>query len=92
MRDVQLQQILEAVCAAGPTSGNVVDDIRNGSEDIAGTVSQQSRGLDVIHLSDFTVQLDKPSSGLSAGDSVETLFHNGTLIRLAWWLDLKKEN
>lgn len=79
---MHLQQIFKAVSAARSTARNVADDIGDSSKDITTTVGKESRSLDVAHLGDLMVQLDKVSVGFAARNSVEAFFHNSTFIVL----------
>ena len=91
--DILLQKVLEAVCAAAPTFRDVAEDVHDGNEDLTPTISQQGGGLDVVHLSNFMMQLDKAGGGLSAGDGIEALFHNSAIIGLgkevSWIIQLR---
>lgn len=59
-----------------------MQDLDNGSEDIPTPVSQQGRGLDMIHLGDILVHLDEADSRLSAGNSNKTFLDDSTIVRL----------
>lgn len=82
MGNIQLQQVLEAISTTAAALGDIVNDISDCSKDFTATVSQKRRSLDVIHLGNLIMQLDKADGNLSTGNRDEALLDNGTVIRL----------
>lgn len=78
----QLQQIFKTVSTAAAAARNVTQDIDDGSKDIAATVRQQSRGLNVIHIRDILVHLNEAGSWLSGSNSDQTFLDDSTVIKL----------
>lgn len=81
-KHIQLQQILQTIGAAASALGDVTENVDDCREDVAIAVGQQCRGLDVIHLGDLVVQLDKAGGGLSAGDGDEAFLDDGAVVGL----------
>jgi hypothetical protein len=89
--NIQLQQVFQTVSTTAAALGNVANDIRNRGKDFPTTVGQQCRSLNMIHLGNFMMQLDKAGSRLPAGNSDEAFLDNGTVIRLEAYQKLDKK-
>lgn len=60
----------------------MLQNLNDSSKDVTCSISQQSRGVNVVHFGDLMVQLDEADGWLSARNGIQAVFHEGADVGL----------
>lgn len=81
-KDIRFEQIAQTVSRTAPSVGHRRKEIHQRRKHLGFAICQQSRRLDMVHLSDLMVQLDEADEGVFWREGVESIFHYGRGIGL----------